>query len=494
MISSGRWPWRWIGGALALVLAGGWALVRWDIAERREAFQADARAAHRLLSQRAAQHEAVLATLVLLSPAEGAGERPEQRLPALYPQVLRVLRRDAGTAWPDSTWLAAEERSRTQRRAEVAAVDADASRYTLVQAGTPASFALVIDAQRLAPWDDWPIARGGPVAVRLALGPQALVLQAGPDADARPAGLTDGFVFRKALALDGQPFELHLQRATGPAQWPWRALALWAAAVTLAAALLAAWQRARRARRRAEELLRLSQVARLDALGEMAAGVAHELNQPLAALSANAQAARRLLDDDPPELDEARRALVAATAQARRAAEVVARLRRRVEAPEQTGAAVPVSLRDSANHVLELLEPELQRRRVTVELSGSSEPVLADPVALQQILHNLVNNALLAMDEVPVAERRLVLQVRSEGGQARLTVRDSGPGIAPDLLPRLFEPFFTTRRGGLGLGLSLCETLARSMHGSLRAGHAQPRGAEFTLALPLAQVAEESAS
>ena len=164
----------------------------------------------------------------------------------------------------------------------------------------------MIDAYQLVPWSEWPIARGGRVAVRLVLGAQTLVLQPGANTGARTAGLTDGFVFRKALALASQPFELQLQQATGPALWPWRALALWAAAVGLTTALLAAWQRARGARRRAEELLRLSQVARLNALGEMAAGIAHELNQPLAALSANAQAARRLLDDDPPELDEAR--------------------------------------------------------------------------------------------------------------------------------------------------------------------------------------------
>lgn len=479
-----RGRWAWMLGAAALLGAGGVALVRWDIAQRREAFQADARAAHRLFSQRAAQHEAVLATLVLLGPAAAAAGNPEQRLPALYPQLLKVLRRDAGADWPEAALQAAEERSRSERRAVVAAFDAGAGRYTLLQAGTPASYALVIDAQRLAPWDTWPIARGGPAAVRLAYGGQTLELQTPPDASLRPAGLTDGFVFAKPLALESQPFELQLQQATGPAQWPWPRLAAWAAAVLLGSALLAGWQRARAARRRAEEQLRFAQVARLNALGEMAAGLAHELNQPLAAVSANAQAARRLLDEEPPELDDARRAIVAATEQARRAAEVVARLRRRLEAPEQAGAAVPVSLQDSARQVLQLLEPEIRRRGLTPEVNGSSAAVRADPVALQQILHNLVSNALLALDEVPAAERRLVLQIEP----GAITVRDSGPGIAPEALPRLFEPFFTTRPSGsgLGLGLSLCETLAQAMHGTLTAANATPRGAAFKLVLPLA--------
>ncbi len=486
-----RGRWGWMLGAAALLLAGAAALVRWDIAQRRAAFQADARAAHRLLSQRAAQHEAVLATLVLLGPAASAADSPEQRLPALYPQLLKVLRRDAGSDWPDAALQAAEAQSRSERRAVVAAFDAAAGRYTLLQAGTPASYALVIDAQRLAPWDTWPIARGGPAAVRLAHGGQTLLLQASPDASQRPAGLTEGFVFAKALALDSQPFELQLQQATGPAQWPWRGLSAWAAAVVLGTVLLAGWQRARAARQRAEQQLRFAQVARLNALGEMAAGLAHELNQPLTAVSANAQAARRLLDEDPPELDDARQALAAATVQARRAAEVVARLRRRLETPEQAGAAVPVSLRDGAQQVLQLLDAELVRRGLTVEVNGSSEPVLADPVALQQILHNLVSNALLALDDVPATERRLTLQIEP----GAITVRDSGPGIAPELLPRLFEPFFTTRAGGagLGLGLSLCETLAQAMHGTLAAANVAPRGAAFRLALPLAHRSEASA-
>lgn len=485
----GPGAWRWIVGGLALALAGGWALVRWDIAQRREAFQTDARAAHRLLSQRAAQHEAILATLALLGGADAGPDHPEQRLPALYPQLLRVLRRDAATPWPDAALQAAEERSRAERRAALAAVDAAAGRFTLVQAGTPASFALVVDAQRMAPWGDWPVVRGGPVAVRLVLGGQTLVLQAADEA-AAPAGLTPGFVFAKTLSAESQPFELQLQRATGPSQWPWAGLAAWAAAVALGTASLAGWLQVRRARRRAEELLRLSQVARLNALGEMAAGMAHELNQPLAAMSANAQAARRLLDEDPPDLEPARRALVAATEQARRAAEVVARLRRRVETPDQAGVLTPTSLQATARHVLELLEPEIRRRGVAVELSGFCEPVMADPVALEQIVHNLVSNALFALDEVPAGERAMSMQLSAQDDRGVMEVRDSGPGIAPEALPHLFEPFFTTRRDGLGLGLSLCETLAQAMHGTLSAHAARPRGALFRLVLPLARSKE----
>ena len=117
---------------------------------------------------------------------------------------------------------------------------------------------------------------------------QILVVQPGEPEASRPAGLTPGFVFAKTLAAAGQPFELQVQRATGPAGWPWPWLASWTLGASLVLAFVAAWQRGRRERRRAEELLRVGQVARLNALGELAGGMAHELNQPVAAVLASA--------------------------------------------------------------------------------------------------------------------------------------------------------------------------------------------------------------
>jgi signal transduction histidine kinase len=503
----------WLAGA-AVALLGALAIVRADIAARREAFQTDARVAHRLLSQRAVQHEAILATLTLLQPGVAGADPPEARLPAVYPQLLAVLRRDATQPWPDAALQAAEDRSRQSRHAELAAVDVALGQYTLVQAGTPGSFALRIAVQAMVPWDDWPVHKDGPVQVALVHGTQTLAVQAGAGIDDRPAGLTPGFVFAKTLAAPGQPFELQLRRATGPAQWPWVTLLAWLCGCAATVAGLAAWQRARQARRRAEALLRVDQVARLNAMGELAAGMAHELNQPLAAAMAGAQAARRLLDDDPPELDTARQALGQVVAQGRRAADVVARLRRQVESPTAVAALQPVALAALLRQVLALREPELQQRGVQLAWQGDSAAVAADPVALEQVLHNLVGNALQALDGVPPAERRLEITLATgtaspaftagtadrqapaqpdpasttagPATHAVLTLRDSGPGIAADALPHLFEPFFTTRPGGLGLGLSLCESLVHAMHGTLQARNAATRGAEFILTLPLA--------
>jgi signal transduction histidine kinase len=388
----------------ALTGAATLALVRWDIAERRAAFQADARTAHRLLSQRAAQHDAVLATLVLLAGAAGDGGldgQPQARLPAIYPQLLQVRRRSGAESWPDERLEAAESESRASRQPVLGPVDGARQRYTVVLAGEPASFALDVEMQRWVPWDNWPFERPGPVRAELRSAGQGVVLQPGETASWLRRGVTPGFVFDKVLDTSSQPFVLHLQRPTGPADWPWGRLAAVAVALAAGVALAAAVQRQRAQARRAEALLRLSRTTRLNALGELAAGLAHELNQPLTAVLASTQAARRLLDDEPLPRETLNEALAHAREQARRAADVVARLRRRLERPDAAAALRPVPLQAAVQVVLDLVRPELRRHGVVVEIEGRAGAVLADPVALEQILHNLVVNALQALQRVP---------------------------------------------------------------------------------------------
>jgi signal transduction histidine kinase len=485
-----RWSAWVLAAGLLLAAVGAWLIVRSDLAARQAAFDTDARIAHRLLSQRASQHDAILATLALLQPP--AAEAAEQRLPSFMGQVLQVLRRDADGAWPGddaqrAALAAADRQSRPLQRAVLAqvALGGERGRYVLVRAATPASFALVIDARALVPATDWPFAAGGPVQVSMWHGDQAqpLVAAAGP---LDPTGWR--FTFRKALATDSQPFELVALRPLRVAELPWGRIALWWAALALAAWGLHAWQAQRGAQRRAQELLRLGQVGRLNALGELAAGMAHELNQPLTAVSAGVQAAQRLLADDPPDLATARQAMAQAVQQSRRAADVVARLRRLVERPDVASRLQPCALEATLRGGLDLLAPEAQRLGVSVEWQSDAVglQVQADPVALEQIVHNLLNNALQALAVVPADERRLQLRVRRDGDAAQVDVADSGPGIPPEALPRLFEPFFTTRDGGLGLGLSLCESLATGMGGALSAAPASPRGAVFSLRLPVA--------
>ncbi|MBS0430659.1 MAG: two-component sensor histidine kinase [Proteobacteria bacterium] len=477
----------WLAWAL-LTAAGGVWLARAELARLHEDFDTDGRIVHRLLSQQVVQYDAVLATLALLAPAAD-GPRPEQRLPAISPAILHVIRRDRDRPWPDGphadALTQAEARSRTLRRAEVAAPDLPQGRYLLVLAAEPTSFALAIDLAATIPWRDWPMdPRQSPVRVRVEQGNRAYTVQPGRAGDGPWT-----FAFRKTLAAQSQPFDVVAQRSVGWAELPWARIVGWGLAVALALATLHAWLRQRTARRRAEELLRLGQAARLNTLGELGAGLAHELNQPLTAVLANAQAARRLLDDEPPELDAARDAMTQAAAQARRAAEVVGRLRRLVDQPRGPADLQPVALQEVAHGALYLLEPERQRRGVAVHEAEppASVKVQADPVALEQIVHNLLVNALQALEAAPSDRRRLSIETGIDGKTGWLAVADSGPGIAPEALPRVFEPFFSTREGGLGLGLSLCESLAEQMGGTLVAGRSSALGgARFELRLPLA--------
>ena len=479
---SARWIFAWLCTSAAI----GFVVVRVDIGVRREAFQSDARTAHRLLSQRAAQHDAILATLRLLDAAASA-DQPAAGLPALYPQVVRVLRRTAQAPWPGPAYERAETESRGSARAALGAVDAEARQYDLVLAGAPASFALRIELDRWVPWADWPFDREGPVSAELIRLDQRLPLQAGHASSGWRGGITPGFVFEAMLDTPSQPFVLRLRRATGPADWPWARLAALAAALAVLTAGAAALQRQRLRRQRAEQLLRLTRTARLNSLGELAAGMAHELNQPLTAVIASTQAARRLLDDDPLPRATLEEALNHARDQARRAADVVARLRRLVERPQGANPARPVALGDAVRGALGLMQPELERLAVRPQIDDAGVSVAADPVALEQIVHNLLNNALQAMETAPPTQRRLQVVIEARDGQGVLRLRDGGPGLAPEVLDHLFEPFTTTRAQGLGLGLSLCESLAAAMGGTLSAQNVQPQGAEFRLALPLAQ-------
>lgn len=473
-----------VGLAWSVVTAMGCvALARMELVQLREAFETDARIAHRLLSQRAVQHDAVMAMLALLQPPPAAGQ-PEQRLPSVYPQVIGLEKRTPDATWADARLMAAETVSRALKRPVLAAADFARGRYFLVLAAEPTSYALQMDLRAVVPWSEWPMAPDtSPVRVTLEHDSQQFVLQ--------PGRIGQGgwrFEFQKHLATDSQPFNVVALRQVGWRELPWALMFAWTLLVTGLLVTALALLRQRRDKQRAEELLRLGQVARLNALGELAAGMAHELNQPLTALLSNTQAAARLLAENPPELETARAAMTQAAEQARRASDVVGRLRRSVERPDMSTQLQPINLQEAVNNALYLLEPDLKRRAVTPQLAFqlASPVVLADPVALEQIIYNLLMNALQALDKVPAPERQLVVGLGIHDGLGLITVADTGPGIAADVLPRIFEPFFTTREGGLGLGLSLCETLASGMGGRLEAAHHAPRGALFTLSLPLA--------
>lgn len=451
---------------------------RWLDAQRA-AFETDARIVHRLLSQQVVQHDAVLATLALLQPG-AAGTA--QRLTSIYPRLLSVQRRDPGQGWPDPAIERAEAASLLARRAAMVEAPLSLGRYTLVLAGDPASHALTISLDGLVPQVDWPMDRTtSPVRVALRWRGEEHVIQAG-----KAASTGWRFDFDKVVAAESQPFHAVATRWVAWNELPWWPMTGWVLATGLLLAALRHALRQREQRERAEALLRLDQLGRLNAMGELAAGMAHELNQPLTAVLANTQAAQRLLADDPPALDTAQHALDQAAAQARRAADVVGRLRRSLDQSATPAAARAVDLAACARSALHLLAPDTQRLSVQVSAAPDRSTVVrADPVALDQIVHNLLLNALQAMDTPSVSRRQLAVSVGTEGAQGWLSVSDTGPGLPQDVLPRVFEPFFSTREGGLGLGLSLSESLAQGMGGRLMAENLPAGGAQFTLWLPL---------
>lgn len=237
----------------------------------------------------------------------------------------------------------------------------------------------------------------------------------------------------------------------------------------------------------------LAHVTRMTTLGELTASIAHEVNQPLAAIVTNGEAGLRWLTRSVPDLGEVKSALERMIAEGRRASEVVWRLR----AMSRKGAArhEPVALREVVDEAVVLVRRELERQRATLVLELAPEvPVVSgDPIQLQQVLINLLVNGAQAMATVEGRPRGLRVAVaRGEAGWVEVTVSDTGPGLSPESAARLFDPFFSTKADGMGMGLSICRSIVEAHGGRIAAGNcADGPGAEFRFTLP---ILEESAS
>lgn len=263
------------------------------------------------------------------------------------------------------------------------------------------------------------------------------------------------------------------------------------AAFLLQAVLIGALLLERERRRRAESRARrsLGQLAHLDrvaAMGELATSLAHELNQPLAAILANAQAARRLLAAPRPDLDEVRASLDDIVDDDKRAGEVIRRMRAMLRKEEFRPE--PVDLNDAVRSVRRLLAQDAARRGVTVdvELAANLPPVRGDSVQLQQVILNLLVNAFDAVAPCPAERRRVLMRTREQevSGLVELAVEDSGEGIPAAHLGQLFEPFFTTKADGLGMGLSIARSILELHGGAIRAQNLDRGGACFRCVLP----------
>ena len=245
------------------------------------------------------------------------------------------------------------------------------------------------------------------------------------------------------------------------------------------------------ARRQAEQKLHeaqaeLAHVTRVTALGELAASIAHEVNQPLAAVVANAAAAQRWLDRDTPNLQEARSALMSIVDDGNRAGEVIQRVRGLVS--KTTDQKVPLDINEVVNEVIALLHRELFSHRIVLrtELVPALGLVLGDRIQLQQVILNLVVNGIEATQPVTDRPRKLTIQTHQEQArQILVTVTDNGIGLATQNADRVFDAFFTTKAGGMGMGLSICRSIVESHGGRLSASRNEGFGATFQFSLPV---------
>jgi PAS domain S-box-containing protein len=228
----------------------------------------------------------------------------------------------------------------------------------------------------------------------------------------------------------------------------------------------------------------LAHLSRVATLGELSGSLAHELNQPLGAILANAQTAQRLLARTPPALDDVGEILEDIVAADRRAEDVIKRLRSLLQHGE--ASQIPLDLNACIREVLRLMHRDLLERGVTVQtnLSETLPQVSADNVQLQQIFLNLIVNACDAMADLPQEQRQITLCTHLEDGVVTACVQDCGPGL-PEDVEVLFKAFHTTKATGLGMGLTICRTLAQAHHGRLWARpHPAAAGAVLCLSLP----------
>lgn len=232
---------------------------------------------------------------------------------------------------------------------------------------------------------------------------------------------------------------------------------------------------------------RLMHVSRMATVGEMASGIAHEVNQPLTAIANYARAAERFLSLPEPDLAESREALREIAAEALRAGGIIRRLRQLARGGDESRETVRL------NEVIEELgllargDARAHDTRLRFELGEDLPPVCINRVQITQLLLNLIRNALEALTQEAQPEREIrVRSQRSATGDCEILVCDNGPGVSQDMLDRMFEPFRTTKANGTGLGLPMSQTIAQAHGGQVRYQPALPRGACFILSLPAA--------
>jgi len=228
----------------------------------------------------------------------------------------------------------------------------------------------------------------------------------------------------------------------------------------------------------------LAHINRVSTLGEMATSLAHEITQPIASARNNARAALNFLDRQPPDLGEVKEALECVVADADRGGDIVDRIRDHIKkAPPRKNL---FDLNEAINEVIVLARSAITKNGVSVQtrLTQGLAPVQGDRVQLQQVVLNLILNAVEAMGSVEAGARELLISTEQDNTGVLVAVRDSGPGIDATHLERVFEAFYTTKSSGVGMGLSICRAIIDAHGGRLWAEPNEPRGAVFQFTLP----------
>ena len=243
-------------------------------------------------------------------------------------------------------------------------------------------------------------------------------------------------------------------------------------------------------RKRAEEArdrlrAEIAHLTRVTSLGVLSASIAHEVNQPLSGIITNASTCLRMLAADPPDIDGARETAKRTIRDGNRATNIVARLRALFSKRDLTPD--PFDLNDATREVLELTVNDLQRHGVILqsELAADLPLVVGDRAQLQQVIWNLIRNASDAMSSVDGRPRQLVVMTgREDGDHVRVSVRDSGEGLDPQGIDKLFDAFYTTKIGGMGIGLSVSRSIVERHQGRLWAEPNAGPGATFSFSIP----------
>ncbi|MEZ0214121.1 MAG: sensor histidine kinase [Xanthobacteraceae bacterium] len=234
----------------------------------------------------------------------------------------------------------------------------------------------------------------------------------------------------------------------------------------------------------------LDRALRAATIGEVSASIAHEINQPLAAITAHAAAARRWMDRNPPELGEVRDCLEQAAAAAHRASEVVRRIRTLMAKAEPE--RVPLAVDPLVDEALRLVGSDIKGNGVALStmLEAGDGAIEGDRILIQQVLINLLTNAVQAMQSTAPAERRLSVRTVLEAGGVGIEVADTGPGFSEEAARRAFDPFFTTKPHGMGLGLAMCRSIVLAHGGDIRIGRTDTGcGGRIAIRLPALGVA-----